>query len=221
MRREVDINEISDGKLYSVNDLVKVVCNDCAGCSKCCRGMGESIILDPYDVYRLCGGLELSFEQLLASYVELNVVDGIILPNLKMNKESNSCSFLNSEGRCSIHSIRPGICRMFPLGRIYNEEGFKYFIQIYECPSKNTGKVKVKKWIDTPNINQYEKYINDWHKLLKRIEEKILGEDLNVQKHFNMILLNIFFMNKYNIEEDFYVQFNERCDLFVTQYFNI
>ena len=212
MRREIDINEISDGKLYTANDLVKVVCNDCKGCSKCCTGMGESIILDPYDVYRLCGGLNISFEQLLVSSIELNVVDGVILPNLKMNKETNACSFLNNEGRCSVHSIRPGICRMFPLGRIYDEESFKYFIQVYECPSKNTGKVKVKKWIDTPNLNAYEKYINDWHRLLKRIEEKIYSMELDEQKKINMVILNVFFINKYDYENDFYGQFYERVN---------
>ena len=215
MRREIDINEISDGKLYTANDLVKVVCNDCIGCSKCCTGMGESIILDPYDIFRLCGGLNISFENLLASYVEFNVVDGVILPNLKMNTKTNACSFLNSEGRCSVHSIRPGICRMFPLGRIYDEESFKYFIQIYECPSKNTGKVKVKKWLDTPDLIKYEKYINDWHRLLKKLEEKSYAQDLDEQKKINMVLLNVFFINKYDYEKDFYNQFYERIKIFV------
>ena len=33
MKRNVDLNEISDGRLYSANDMVKVECGDCAGCS--------------------------------------------------------------------------------------------------------------------------------------------------------------------------------------------
>lgn len=213
MKREIDINEISDGKLYTANDLVKVVCNDCKGCSKCCTGMGESIILDPYDIFRLCSGLNISFEKLLSSYLELNVVDGVILPNLKMNTKTNTCSFLNSEGRCSVHSIRPGICRMFPLGRIYDEKFFKYFIQVYECPSKNIGKVKVKKWLDTPNLSIYETYINDWHRLLKKIEEKNYSMDLDEQKKINMGLLNVFFINKYDYDKDFYIQFYDRVKI--------
>lgn len=56
MIREVDLQEISDGKLYTANDLVKAGCNDCAGCSACCRGMGNSIVLDPLDMHRLCQG---------------------------------------------------------------------------------------------------------------------------------------------------------------------
>ena len=51
MEREIDLNQISDGKLYLANDMVRTGCNECAGCSSCCRGMGDSIILDPYDMY--------------------------------------------------------------------------------------------------------------------------------------------------------------------------
>lgn len=40
MKREIDMKEISDGKLYGPNDLVKADCGDCHGCFDCCRGMG-------------------------------------------------------------------------------------------------------------------------------------------------------------------------------------
>ena len=53
MERNVTMAEISDGKLYSRDDMVKAGCDDCRGCSACCHGMGNSIVLDPYDVYRL------------------------------------------------------------------------------------------------------------------------------------------------------------------------
>lgn len=53
MLRNVDLSEISDGKLYDANDMVKADCKGCEGCSACCRGMGKSIVLDPLDVHRL------------------------------------------------------------------------------------------------------------------------------------------------------------------------
>ena len=106
MKRNVRMEDISDGKLYTANDLVKADCGDCEGCSACCRGMGSSIVLDPLDIYRLTTGLGVRFEQLLSDKIELNVVDGIILPNLKMGGEKECCAFLNEEGRCSIHGIR-------------------------------------------------------------------------------------------------------------------
>ena len=71
MERMIDLKEISDGRLYTADDMVKADCQDCKGCSACCRGMGSSIILDPYDIYQLEQGLHLSFEELLAGYLVL------------------------------------------------------------------------------------------------------------------------------------------------------
>ena len=115
MKRDIDMNEVSDGKLYTSNDLVKADCGGCQGCSACCRGMGTSIILDPMDIFRLCCGLQTDFSGLMVDKIELNIVDGLILPNLKMAGSEETCVFLNAEGRCSIHTLRPGICRLFPL----------------------------------------------------------------------------------------------------------
>ena len=210
MKRNVRMEDISDGKLYTANDLVKADCGDCEGCSACCRGMGSSIVLDPLDIYRLTTGLGVRFEQLLSDKIELNVVDGIILPNLKMGGEKECCAFLNEEGRCSIHGIRPGICRLFPLGRFYEDGGFKYFLQIHECKKENRTKVKVKKWIDTPDLKKYESFISEWHYFLLELQEKLLKIEEEKVKAINMFLLQSFFLEPYKAEEDFYGQFDHR-----------
>ena len=145
MKRNVSLEEISDGRLYDENDMVKAGCNECRGCSACCKGMGDSIILDPLDVCRLMQGLDCDFQALLDSCLELGVVDGVILPHLRMAGKEEKCSFLNQEGRCSIHPFRPGICRLFPLGRYYENGSFRYFLQNKECEKSNRTKVKVSK----------------------------------------------------------------------------
>lgn len=210
MKRNVRMEDISDGKLYTANDLVKADCGDCEGCSACCRGMGSSIVLDPLDIYRLTTGLGVRFEQLLSDKIELNVVDGIILPNLKMGGEKECCAFLNEEGRCSIHGIRPGICRLFPLGRFYEDGAFKYFLQIHECKKENRTKVKVKKWIDTPDLKKYESFISEWHYFLLELQGKLLKIEEEKVKAINMFLLQSFFLEPYKVEEDFYGQFDHR-----------
>lgn len=217
MEREIDLQEISDGRLYGINDMVKAGCNDCAGCSLCCQEMGKSIILDPYDIFQLEKGLGISFEKLLEDKLELNVVDYIIQPNLKMQGGKECCGFLNGEGRCSIHSFRPGFCRMFPLGRIYEDKDFRYFLQIHECPYPGKTKVKLKKWLDIPEIKRYEAYVGDWHYFLKGVQ-KIIRETENdeITRNFNMYLLNQFYVKAYEIsdtdgrEADFYGQFYMR-----------
>ena len=63
MERNVRMEDISDGKLYSSNDMVKADTGNCQGCSACCRGMGKSIILDPFDIYQLTTNLHKSMEE--------------------------------------------------------------------------------------------------------------------------------------------------------------
>lgn len=216
MKRNVTLAEISDGRLYGNNDMVKADCHGCKGCSQCCRGMGNSIVLDPFDVYRLQQGLGMDLTGLLgAEKVELNVVDGMILPNLKMVGAEEKCAFLNEEGRCSIHACRPGICRLFPLGRYYEDGDFKYFLQTGECTDTNRSKVKVSKWIDTPDIIRNHDFICQWHYFLNELEE-IVGdlEDMELGKRLNMLMLQMFYMNPYDVESDFYGQFENRMEQF-------
>lgn len=211
MKRNCSLDEISDGKLYDANDLVEVSCNGCKGLASCCHGMGKSIILDPYDIYRLSDNLGMTFEQLLATKIELNVVDGIILPNLKMVEASDSCAFLSEEGRCSIHSHRPGICRIFPLGRYYENHGFQYFLQTNECNNKSKTMVKVSNWIDTPDLKNYEQFLIQWHYFLNSFEDIIKStQDDKLIKNINMYLLNNFYILKYDPVIDFYMQFSKR-----------
>ena len=208
-------NVVSDTKLYGWNDLVKVGCNDCRGCSSCCRGMGQSVLLDPMDVFRLERNLGRTFEQLLAGPVELHVEDGLILPDLKMTGEDNRCFFLNEEGRCGIHAFRPGICRLFPLGRNYEENRIQYFVLTDACPAKNKSKIKVKKWLDTEGLAEYEAFLVRWHGLTKALRQRLMARsDQEAEaKQLNLSFLQIFYMTSYE-EEDFYEEFYRRMEAF-------
>lgn len=213
MKREIDIKEVSDGKLYDLNDMVKADCKDCEGCSACCKGMGNSIVLDPLDVFRLTKGLNCTFEALIQNQAELNVVDGIVLPSIRMREEGETCGFLDPQGRCSIHSFRPGICRLFPLGRIYTEEGIRYFLQIYECAKKNRTKVKVRSFMDNPDGKRYDKFIADWHDFLKKAENEMeKRNDPNFTRELSMNVLKMFYLTPYEKEQDFYDQFGKRLE---------
>jgi hypothetical protein len=231
-----NLKNISDGKLYEWNDMVKVGCHDCAGCSECCRDMGQSIRIDPYDVYQLTKNLGQSFTELLAGPIELHMEDGLILPNLKMTAgiqqaaahttnpvytsavaqqtdahQLPSCAFLNEQGRCSIHAFRPGICRLFPLGRNYTPEHLNYFLLVHECPAKNKTKMKVSKWLDCDRLRDYQQFLIDWHNLTKQVRAQVAEhlDDAEESRRITMQFLNLFFVTPYT-GEDFYPQFYER-----------
>lgn len=209
MERNIDMNEVSDGKLYTANDMVRADCGGCQGCSACCHGMGSSITLDPLDVFRLCAGLGMDFSGLMADKIELNIVDSLILPNLKMTGPKEACGFLNETGRCSVHPFRPGICRMFPLGRFYEDGSFRYFLQVHECPRPGKAKVKIKKWLDIPELRQYEQFVRDWHYYLKDLEKQVKADPDQIRP-VSMSLLNRFYVTPYDYKKDFYGQFYER-----------
>lgn len=224
-------NEQTDGNLYELNDMLKLSCQDCAGCFACCEGMGSSVVLTPYDVFELERNLGVTFEQLMQEKIELGISDGMILPNLKMAGEREVCGFLNEEGRCSIHTFRPGICRLFPLGRQYGESKINYIFLEHACPKPNKTKVKIKKWLGIPDIEQNENFLLNWHKLKKqaielmartreqrlhtqeqseRTQEQKREQEDSMVKELNMYLLNLFYVNPYDVNRDFYLQFEER-----------
>lgn len=197
--------------LYGSNDMAKLGCGECSGCSFCCRGMGQSIVLDPYDIYQMQAVTGENFAQLMQESIELHVEDGLILPSLKMQGETESCGFLDENGRCSIHAARPGLCRLFPLGRHYDESGLHYFLLEGACQVQNRTKVKIRKWLAVNALPKYERFLIDWHDLRKRIQEEIAARqsDAYTQK-INVRMLEVFYQRPYDTAEDFYEQFEKR-----------
>lgn len=211
MKREVDLEELK--RLYGLNDMVRADCGGCVGCSACCRGMGTSVVLDPYDIYRLETGLSASFSRLLEGPVELHVEEGVILPNLKMSGAEEACVFLDGAGRCGIHPFRPGLCRIFPLGRVYEEESFRYYLQIHQCPKQNRAKIKVKKWIDEQEPERNERFILQWHRFLKTLKECVARtEDEKLERDVTAFVLQLFYGNDYDGEAPFFQQFESRLE---------
>ena len=232
MWREESVEELSDGRLYTANDLVKIGTDDCRGCSDCCR-MGPVIVLDPLDVFELNRFLGQSFEELLNETIELKVIDGLILPVLKLveqseafaagreenaddgNQESGTehgepmiCPYLGADGRCTIHAFRPGICRLYPLGRSWENDDFRYILQVNECTHCSGTKIKVKRWLGIPNLAAYEAFCRDWHSLLSSARRLLEGTDpeSKLRSQVCVYLLRQFYLCDWNVD-DFYAVF--------------
>jgi Fe-S-cluster containining protein len=128
-----------------------------------------------------------------------------------MSETTGGCAFLSDKGRCTIHGYRPGICRIFPLGRYYENHSFHYILQTNECKNSSNTKMKVGKWIDTKNVDENEQYITTWHYFLNDVESiiKKLTDD-NQIKNINMYLLHNFYLKGYLADTDFYTQFYNR-----------
>ena len=213
MKRYVSLEDISDGKLYDIDDEFTIGCNNCEGCGECCYGKGDTIVLNPYDMYRLTKGLDSTFAELLDAHIELGVCDGLILPHMKLAGEDEHCTFLDINGRCSIHEYRSDICRLFPLGRIYENGWHKYFIQTHECRRvEGSERFTVRQWIAEPDYDRYEKFVDDWHDFVNTLLDIVTksGRDEDV-RNLSMVIIKKFYMSDYD-DRDFYDQFYERLN---------
>ena len=208
MRTTNILNEISDGKLYDIEDMVKADTCGCNGCSDCCKDVGDLVVLTPFDIYEMTTYLNTDFDKLLGDKILLRENNKITLPYLKMQDENKNCSFLDKNGRCTIHSKRPNICRLFPLGRAYQDNDFKYFLQVDNCPKDELKDVKVSQWINIENYNENKKFILEWYKFIKALTFRLkFVRDEKEIAHINEILLDNFYRVK--IDNDFYKSFEE------------
>lgn len=214
MLRNGSLEDISDGRLYDVNDMARLGCNDCKGCCGCCTDMGNSVILDPLDVFRIRTNGGESIESLLRDKIELNMVDGVILPNLRMCGERDACPYLDQEGRCGIYAYRPGVCRLFPLGRYYENNDYRYFLQKDQCRRTNRTKVKISKWIDVRDYGAYKEYVLKWHDLLRDLSEKLrtLSSREDVRQ-LELLLIDRFYISSEALtEKEFMAEFHQKAE---------
>ena len=159
MRTTNILDKISDGRLYDIEDVVKADTCGCDGCSDCCKDVGDLVVLTPFDIYEITNYLNMDFDKLIGDKIVLRENNKIVLPYLKMQENNKNCSFLDEKGRCTIHLKRPNICRLFPLGRAYQDNDFKYFLQVDNCPKDELKDVKVSQWINIENYNENKKAI--------------------------------------------------------------
>jgi len=79
---------------------------NCLRCNACCHG--KLIQVNPYEILKIANRLEISTSEVLSTYIMTDQ------PYLRQ-VENAACIFLGKDG-CQIHSHRPTVCRIYPLG---------------------------------------------------------------------------------------------------------
>lgn len=208
MRTLTTLEGISDGKIYDYEDWVEADAGGCEGCSACCHHVGDLVGLTPFDVYEITQYLGEPFKALQDKHFALREEKKVLLPYLKMQGADEACSFLNEAGRCQIHSHRPNICRLFPLGRIYENDGFKYFLQVASCTKPKLEKVQVKNWVGIAHYEENKAFIFEWHQLIKALQFRLkFVRDEEALADFNNYLLETFYQLEVKPGENFYIAF--------------
>ena len=223
MLRDQVLEDIYDGNFYSPDDMVMTGCHDCAGCSDCCRQTADTIILDPWDMYMLSQGTGKSFTDMIEKEIEIRLVDGLILPNLMQHHgaedakgaseedfSDDHCAFLSEEGRCLIHAWRPGLCRLFPMGRYYEGDSFRYILQKDECSRQNRYPVRLRDWLEIPDLEAYEDFVRDWHAFLRQAGNATERLTERSRDSVMRYILQVFFVEPYDTGRPFRAQYDLR-----------
>ncbi len=203
--------------MYKEHDRVNLACDGCLGKPSCCIDMGTSVVLNPYDMYQLSQSQEKSFHQLQGDLLSIAFVDGFVVPCMKMDELSKRCIALNEKGRCKIHADRPGICRLFPLGRKYEEKSIRYFMLENVCPCKAQESRKIKQWLEIANYPQQEQFLLTWHKFKKEVAHILANKEEAYIGQAQTYIMQFFFVKPYHkgtFFEEFYQRIEEAREVF-------
>ena len=134
----------------------------CNACSRCCYG--KRIQLNPYEIARLAANRGLSSTAFLSKYTEAG---GAVLKA----QANGACVFLQGH-RCSVHSDRPLVCRLYPLGRIVDDDGHEEFVHVKPHPQTEGVYGEdgtIADYLDQQDAAQFIDAANRYHSLLKEL----------------------------------------------------
>lgn len=215
MNRLQDIADNLDKYLIGLDEPFKFKCR---ACGKCCKNR-EDILFTPRDIYRIAKYLGKKTEEIIHTYCDCYIGEDSKIPIVRLVPKgpNKACPFLRDK-RCGIHAVKPVVCALFPVGRIYHtrnpqdeEPEYKagYILQPIQCGSLTKNNT-VRQWLEKFDIPVDDEFYKEWtnaiielSKLMREAGEKAprsaLGPVYDVLGHL--------LYTRYDTGEDFMSQF--------------
>ena len=160
----------------------------CRGCGKCCKNR-DDILLNSRDVYNIATALKLTHQQVIEQYCDVYVGSNSRIPIVRLKpKGPNKMCPLLSGSRCSVHSFKPTVCALFPLGRVFMAENameqmdertlekmssckpnqIEYVITPFTCASLKR-KQTVRAWLEAFGILAEDEFFLKWNQAIFKL----------------------------------------------------
>lgn len=181
----MDIKTTEDLKRYEIG-LDDTFQFGCRQCGNCCRDRGDILITGP-DIFRIARHFNVRLSDAIRKYCEMDIGADSKLPILKLGVKSHGdvCVFLRY-GKCSIQPIKPGVCAVFPLARVYNRltdtVGYLYDPLEHHCGSKQEHSVR--DWITDCGLSQEDSDFITWSQALISLGSYVVNPNKRDQKRF-------------------------------------
>lgn len=190
----------------------------CDGCGNCCKNR-EDILLSGWDLFKIAKYMNKSNTlEVISEFAEVYIGNTSKLPvcRLKPIGEEKKCPFLEGDGKCRIHPVKPSVCGLYPLGRMYNfkKDHVIYFLQEVKCGFKDQIH-KVRDWLSVFNMteeyNRFKKRMNLEKEALRFVEAKKYEKIVQTKYVSDLIFLILY---SYSTDLDFDEQFKEHTNDF-------
>jgi Fe-S-cluster containining protein len=139
----------------------------CSACSRCCQG--KVILAGPHEILGMSRALGIGTTELLSRYTEQG---GTAL----RTAEDGRCMFVGPDG-CCVHSRRPLVCRLYPLGRKTDEKGgesFAMYATQPDCKALIGRDGTVAEFLESQGVESYLVWSQHYGEIYRRMIE-LLG----------------------------------------------
>ena len=174
----------ADAHILAVSDGFELSC-DAAGCDSNCCTRSAPVILNPYEIALICRQSSLSYEDLL-DIVETDRANGFPLVMLPRDP---SCHFWTGKG-CGIYEARPLACRLYPLGRVYdNGQSSIVLPELNVCPGMSLKPAKtVGEYLRMQNTDFHVRMADHWIAFVNEMEQLKLPDKAVTSVAFHMLV---------------------------------
>lgn len=199
---------------------------NCTQCGKCCINR-QDILITPRDLFRMSKELGISQLEFVKRYCDTYLGPNSHIPLVRIVPQDSSgrCPMLNSN-QCAVHSVKPTVCAMFPIGRAISytaqeKDSAKYDVSpvqyIFTAPECGDGKAThtVREWLSKFNIPLDDQFFLKWHEMARQVGIMVQTALKKYETDEMNTIINIIFFNlylDYDLNKDFDAQFSANAD---------
>ncbi len=106
---------------------------DCKLCGQCCKGFGGTYV-DERDIRKICDYIQADPDSFVEKYCDMSGSR----PVLTLGQDG-SCIFFDPQKQCTIHPVKPYMCRAWPFIKALINHPENWDIMANSCPGMKKG----------------------------------------------------------------------------------